>query len=307
MTPLRSATATHDAPAIPAPDFSFRTSRGGFTMIEIALCLAVIGFALIAIIGVLPIGMNVQKENRWETVVDEDAFVWMNALRGGGRGYDDLTNFVVSITNTVTTLAGGPNSAPTGTPKVYSYTRFGSWMDSTPTTPLVPLTYGSNIVGVLSTPRITSVTFGNQTTWYSNHVAAYVRGMSGPAHEKYPQNNSNVLDTAFMYRMIPDITSYVPIDTNSINIPTDPQGNPIFGPAFNRARLVSYLERNSSDIRLTFRWPVIANGDIGNYRQSFRTFVGGPPASVATNPKDPTQPILYYYQPAIYQPPTFQP
>jgi len=32
-----------------------------FTMIEIALCLAIIGFALVAIIGVLPTGMGVQK------------------------------------------------------------------------------------------------------------------------------------------------------------------------------------------------------------------------------------------------------
>ena len=41
----------------------FRT-QAAFTMVEIAICLAVIGFALVAIIGVLPIGMNVQKDNR---------------------------------------------------------------------------------------------------------------------------------------------------------------------------------------------------------------------------------------------------
>ena len=44
-------------------------------MIEIALSLAIIGFALVAIIGVLPIGMNVQKDNREATIVNQDATV----------------------------------------------------------------------------------------------------------------------------------------------------------------------------------------------------------------------------------------
>ena len=40
----------------------------GFTMVEIAICLAIIGIALVAIIGVLPIGINVQRDNREETL-----------------------------------------------------------------------------------------------------------------------------------------------------------------------------------------------------------------------------------------------
>src|SRR5439155_14470507 len=67
-------------------------STTAFTMIEIAICLAVIGFALTAIIGVLPLGMNVQRENREETVVNQDASVFLNAIRNGELGLDDLTN-----------------------------------------------------------------------------------------------------------------------------------------------------------------------------------------------------------------------
>src|SRR5262249_16641536 len=48
-------------------------SQSAFTMIEIAICLAVIGFALAAIVGVLPLGMNVQRENREETIINQDA------------------------------------------------------------------------------------------------------------------------------------------------------------------------------------------------------------------------------------------
>src|SRR5258708_308441 len=76
-------------------------SRGGFTMVEIAISLAVIGFALVAIIGILPTGMQVQRENREETVIAQDAMVLMDAIRNGAQGMDDLTNYVQSIAVTV--------------------------------------------------------------------------------------------------------------------------------------------------------------------------------------------------------------
>ena len=80
------------------PRSALRTSQA-FTMIEIAISLAVIGFALVAILGVLPLGMNVQKENREETIINQDATVFMNAIRNGAQGMDDLTNYVLAITN----------------------------------------------------------------------------------------------------------------------------------------------------------------------------------------------------------------
>src|SRR5436190_24058151 len=40
-----------------------RSSNGGFTMVEIAIAVAVIAFALVAIIGILPGGLQVPKEN----------------------------------------------------------------------------------------------------------------------------------------------------------------------------------------------------------------------------------------------------
>ena len=76
-----------------------RPSESGFTMIEIAICLAIIGFALVAIIGVLPLGMNTQRDNREETIINQDATVLLEAIRNGARGSDDLTNYVYAITN----------------------------------------------------------------------------------------------------------------------------------------------------------------------------------------------------------------
>jgi type II secretory pathway pseudopilin PulG len=76
-----------------------RPSESAFTLIEIAICLAIIGFALIAIIGVLPYGMNTQRDVREETIINQDATVLLEAIRTGARQSDYLTNYVFAITN----------------------------------------------------------------------------------------------------------------------------------------------------------------------------------------------------------------
>ena len=76
---------------------SRRRGESGFTMVEIALCLGVIAFALVAIIGVLPTGLKVQRENREETILNQDGTFFLEAIRSGSWGLDYLTNHVVSI------------------------------------------------------------------------------------------------------------------------------------------------------------------------------------------------------------------
>src|SRR5271169_5569951 len=78
--------------------------ENGFTMIEIAISLAIIGIALVGIIGVLPLGMNVQRDNREETIINQDATVLLEAIRSGARGLNDLTNYVYAITNNWTNV-----------------------------------------------------------------------------------------------------------------------------------------------------------------------------------------------------------
>ena len=60
----------------------------GFTMVEIAIAIAVIGFALVAIIGVLPTGLQVQRDNREETIINQDGTYWLQAIRNGAAGSD---------------------------------------------------------------------------------------------------------------------------------------------------------------------------------------------------------------------------
>src|SRR5580700_5001191 len=77
----------------------FHPRQSGFTMVEIAISLAIIGFALVSIIASLPMGMNVQRDNREQTIINQDATIFMEAIRNGARGADDLTNYVYAITN----------------------------------------------------------------------------------------------------------------------------------------------------------------------------------------------------------------
>lgn len=71
----------------------------GFNMVEIAICLGVIAIALVAIIGVMPTGMRVSQDNREETVIDQDARYFMQAIRLGASGDDQLAGQVESVNN----------------------------------------------------------------------------------------------------------------------------------------------------------------------------------------------------------------
>src|SRR5580658_2859017 len=99
-------------PLIQAADAKEMRRQGelAFTMIEIAIAIGVIGFALVAIIGILPAGMNVQKDNREDTLISQDAPYFLDAIRNGAvvsngvlaayysaQGLDFLTNYVQSI------------------------------------------------------------------------------------------------------------------------------------------------------------------------------------------------------------------
>ena len=93
----RTTRAGGDFVPLPLPHHASRITHPraqGFTMIEIAICLAIIGVALVGIIGVLPYGMNTQRDNREETVIGQDANMLVELIRNGSHGADDLTNYV---------------------------------------------------------------------------------------------------------------------------------------------------------------------------------------------------------------------
>lgn len=152
-------------------------------MVEIALSLGIIAFALIAIIGVLPTGLKVQKENREETIINQDGLFLLEAIRGGAKGIDDLTNFFESITISST------RGAITFTNALNAPNR---------------LTNGMHIIGLLSTPKFEWQPNGRLQT---NLVEAHVRAMSGIAGDRSRINDEMAFRYALRVEVVPFTTA----------------------------------------------------------------------------------------------------
>ena len=299
----------------------------GFTMVEIAICLAIIGIALVAIIGVLPIGINVQKDNRQETLVDQDAAVLLENIRNGARGMDGLTNYVFAITNFWTKY--NPNGSVNGNPvnaNGYSFANYSIAAGYPPAGSR--LTNGANIIGLLTTPKytdfngvpISSLINGG----ISNHVVAWVHSISGPAVEKPPQNNDIIRSDSFSYKVLCN-NAPVAADTPPLwKAQQYPAGACVT--YINQNGQVTYwratartsgqipggrgspwaqvfhlyseeLQANSHELRLTFLWPLLPNGSTGNGRHTFATTVAG---QIVTNTVPDTSQLLYFFQPQSF-------
>jgi hypothetical protein len=237
-------------------------------MIEIAISIGVIGFALVAIIGILPAGLNVQKDNREDTIVNQDANFFMQAIRDGAiltnntgfepmpyaPGLNFLTNYVEAIA--ITNFTGSRVDT-------YYYTNVDGGK-----TRYFP--YGGGILGLLTTPHFlvsditTALTPGGFGS--TNYVRAWVRALNGSALE---QNGANST-VAFRYIMDVQISPFVSFPANvSTN---DPAWT-------SRLQKAQYLCHNLYEAELTFHWPVLANGTPGPNHQTYRTLISGHMAS----------------------------
>ncbi len=273
VSPLRAAAwlTRNGAHGVTRPT----SERSAFTMVEIALSLAIIGFALVAIIGVLPAGLNVQRNNREETIINQESVYFMDALRNGARGLDELTNRVMSITNYWTVWDTTVSNWTVVNSDLDSYTNDASRVTSAVVAiDAFRLIDGYRIISLLGRPKFEPVA---PNRIRSNHVVSYVRAISGAATEKPPQATPSVLDLGFSYRMLVEIHD-VPL-----------------------ASLVSGQEQsvhtNLHEVRLRFRWPLLPGGRVGNGNQTFRSMAGGQHQKwiEATN----NHPI-FYFNPSAY-------
>ena len=248
-----------------------------FTLVEVALSLAIIGFALVAIIGSLPFGLNVQRENREETIIVQDANFFLDAIRNGARGLDDLTNYVDAITNYVTvySIVSGTTNVLAGT-DVYAYTYMNAWFNGAPR-PQNVITNGERIIGLMTTPRLIFPANSSPipNDFISNYVVAYIRSISGPAIEKSPQTNAIIRDLSFRYRLIPEISQFNDWNLNWVNFNEPGLTTNEIVIRSNTWRMAQGKQANLNEIRLLFRWPIATRGNVGNQRQVFRTMASG--------------------------------
>jgi type II secretory pathway pseudopilin PulG len=264
-----------------------RRRNAAFTMVEIALCLGVIAFALVAIIGVLPTGLQVQKENNEDTVLNQDGMLLLEAIRSGSRGLDYLTNYFDLIT--VTNLRQQSASATVFTgPFLRGYARpsgvaFGG-----------PLTNGQQIVGLLTLPKyVIDAADPRNLTVATNYVSARVRAITGSAIEKTKVLSSdadNTRDFAFAYELtaeaIPLRYAYPPQYYTNQSL-SGPEG----AMQTNLWNIVRNEEFNAYELRLTLQGPSLPRGggfEVLGRPKVFRTIVSGMMAtnSVIPNPGD---------------------
>jgi hypothetical protein len=251
--------------------------------------LAIIGIALVGIIGVLPIGMRTQQDVREETIVDQDSTILMEDIRNGMKGADDLTNYVYAFTNMWTEYdtSQNPFKFVTSGTNVYTYAGFSSNPSPPPSLYSThQIDNGTNIIGLLTTPELQGpngeLNLPAGSDIYSNHIVAYVYSMSGPAVEKPPQDSGGIMrQSSFAYRLI----------VQNVQVPMyQVPGSPVSGVDYNYN-----LQNNLYELRLFFAWPQQPNGTLGNDgRQSFRTMVAG-----ALSP-DFYQSTLYFFQPQSF-------
>ena len=226
-------------------------------MVEIAISLGVIAIALVAILGVLPTGVRVQRDNREDTILNQEGEFWLEAIRSGSRGLDYLTNYVdlITISNTL------------------GVTSFPSPAFSTRVPPTGDiLTNGQQIVGLLTLPKYLQRPGSDQ--YATNYVTALVRAITGSAVEK----SASARDMAFGYRMSSEVVPmnvYPPVLTNFTGLPPT---NALTLTRSNLWRMARNEARNFYELRLTLQGPVISKGtkyDVLGTPKTFRTLIGG--------------------------------
>ena len=208
---------------------------GGFTMVEVALSIAIVAFAMVAIIGIMPTGFEAQRLNREETIINQDGTYLMEAIRGGALELDTLTNFVDSIV--ISNQLGNVRSVGISE----DYNRFRR---------AVPLVNGQFIIGMLSTPHleVINVDQSGALVYSTNEVAAMVRAMSGSAGERFSEPDFQ--ENSFSYLLSSKIVPYQASPTGPFAASSTTLTST------NRVSLSANIASNLFDVQLKFRWPV---------------------------------------------------
>lgn len=247
-------------------------------MVEIAIAIGVIGFALVAIVGIIPRGLSVQKDNREDAIINQDGPYFLNAICNGQQGLDFLTNYVEQVR--VDKVGSTPLTI------IYS---------SNNVVPPDPPWNGATIIGFLSQPKY-EVDPLDPNKVITNIVTARVRALSGAA----TMQNGNNSQVAFSYLLTVEALPFQYVQTNvfgHLNIPSDiaqfatyynasqpldSVSNLDYVTRSNRFAELSQLRSNLFEVRLKFQWPLFPGGTAtGAGLHQFRAMVSGQP--FATN------------------------
>lgn len=237
-----------------------RRGESAFTMVEIALSLAVAAFAMVAIVGILPTGLQVQKDNREETLVNADGSYLLEAIRTGHDRLGRLSNSVYFVSV----------NFKNGDREILENEEGG--VD------------GQRLLGLLSSPRsVTGTGVSNTVSW--------MRAINSTAIDLDPEAR----DVAFRYQVITEIIPYLgypPSLTNGMNTNFLARLNHLQTGLHEvrvtlRWPLYQGLTSNPDSVR------------VGSKRRTFRTLVAGSLQYYPTNVAG-DQRMVYYFQPSTY-------
>jgi prepilin-type N-terminal cleavage/methylation domain-containing protein len=241
------------------------TSRrdAGFTLLEIAVALAVIGFAIVAVLGVLPTGLNIQRDTRERTIVTQDATYLIEAIRRGAFIDSAMaTNLIyhVEYVARVTTSTTGVSS----TNELQINTDYSN---------------DGDLVRLLGEPHQSSGP-GNR-----NFTVMQMRSLSGTATEKGGRGEEGRITFNYLiFSEVIPITSVEPtglLTTENLDIRDQAYRSAQFG----------RLGTNLAELRFTIAWPATlpkGGGDsIARNQLEFRSYVSG---LVRPHPAGPPNP-----------------
>jgi len=251
-------------PRWPKTSSSSNGRPAAFTIVDLAICIAVVAFALVAIIGVMPTGLQVQRQNREDTIMAQEGKLWLEAIRSGALGIDYLTNYVDQIrVDTVRKLPQDTQYQHASNTYVYAGFAGG-----------VGFRNGRDIVGLLSLPGYYEWGHApsNFVLWATN-TTAFVRTMTGSAAEKWADN-----EFALTYRLRSEVRQFSAV--TGMNLDPDQAGLNEAQKEARRAAILrgAALRMNLYELRLILDWPVYQRGDrleVGGNRKVFRTLVSG--------------------------------
>jgi hypothetical protein len=234
--------------------------------------------------------MSAQRDNRHETIINQDASVLMDAVRNGERGLDDLTNYVIGITNYSLNFQCARHSRQGFCHGLFDPGCKPRWPAIATPDSHQRLLDHRRAQHTKNRPHSSGVGFT------SNHVVAVFRSLSGPANEKPPQLNPTIQEMALTYKVIADVSDYSTnfYDTTWTNFTLANLSTNDIATRSNYMRLVRNMYTNLHDVRLTFLWPVLPSGKLGPGRQVYRTMVSGR----YTN--DPPTSPYFFFQPRTY-------
>jgi len=238
-----------------------RRGSPAFTMVEIALCLGVIAVALVAIVGVMPTGVQVQRDNQQETIMNQDGKLLLEAIRSGSEGLDYLTNHfvLIEISDSTGTTNKFRGMAPCDYLLNFNYR----------------VTNGMRIIGLLSTPKLARLP-GPGELYSTNTVTALVQSISGGAIDR--STNAQVRGSAFTYQLRSEITPLNVFPPDLTNFTAHSSDTNLWVTYSNNWAIARNQTANFYELRLTLQGPVIARGRgyrVGGTPNVFRALVTG--------------------------------